>query len=40
MTENTGDYLETEQKYEADADFALPDLSRLGGRAKSTRPQR
>lgn len=40
MTDNTGDYLETEQKYEADADFALPDLSRLGGRAKSTGPRR
>jgi inorganic triphosphatase YgiF len=40
VTDNTGDYLETEQKYEADADFALPDLSRLGGRTKSTRPHR
>ncbi len=40
MTDNTGDYLETEQKYEADADFALPDLSCLGGRAKSTGPRR
>ena len=40
MTDNTGDYLETEQKYEADADFALPDLSRLGGRTRSTRPHR
>jgi inorganic triphosphatase YgiF len=40
VTDNTGDYLETEQKYEADADFALPDLSRLGGRTKATRPQR
>ena len=40
MTDNTGDYLEIEQKYEADADFALPDLSRLGGRTKSARPQR
>jgi inorganic triphosphatase YgiF len=40
VTENTGDYLETEQKYEADADFALPDLSRLGGRTKSARPHR
>jgi inorganic triphosphatase YgiF len=40
VTENTGDYLETEQKYEADADFSLPDLSRLSGRTKSTRPRR
>lgn len=40
MTENTGDYTETEQKYEADADFSLPDLSRMGGRTKSTRPRR
>ena len=40
MTESTGDYLETEQKYDADAGFSLPDLSRLGGRTKSTRPHR
>jgi len=40
VTENTGDYTETEQKYEADAEFALPDLSGLAGRGKSTGPQR
>ena len=40
MTENTGDYTETEQKYEADAEFALPDLSGLAGRGKPTGPQR
>jgi inorganic triphosphatase YgiF len=40
VTDNTGDYLETEQKYDADADFVLPDLSGLEGRVKSTRPRR
>ena len=40
MTDNTGDYLETEQKYEAGADFALPDLSRLAGRTRSIGPRR
>jgi inorganic triphosphatase YgiF len=40
VTDNTGDYLETEQKYEAGADFVLPDLSGLEGRAKSAAPQR
>jgi len=40
VTDNTGDYIETEQKYEADADFALPDLSGLGGRTKSAGPRR
>jgi inorganic triphosphatase YgiF len=40
VTDNTGDYLETEQKYDADADFVLPDLSGLDGYAKVTRPQR
>jgi len=34
VTDNTGDYIETEQKYDADADFVLPDLSGLEGRAK------
>ena len=40
MTDNTGDYLETEQKYDADADFVLPDLSGPEGRVKTTRPRR
>ena len=40
MTDNTGDYLETEQKYEADAGFVLPDLSGLEGRAKPAGPRR
>jgi inorganic triphosphatase YgiF len=40
VTDNTGDHLETEQKYDADADFVLPDLSGLEGRAKATRPRR
>ena len=35
MTSSTGDHLETEQKYDADAEFVLPDLGslpELGGR--------
>jgi inorganic triphosphatase YgiF len=40
VTDNTGDYLETEQKYDADADFVLPDLSGLEGRAKPAGPRR
>lgn len=35
MTSSTGDHLETEQKFDADAEFALPNLGRLpelGGR--------
>jgi inorganic triphosphatase YgiF len=36
VTENTGDHLETEQKYDADANFVLPDLSGLEGRTKAT----
>jgi len=40
VTDNTGDYLETEQKYDAGADFVVPDLSGLDGCAKVTRPQR
>ena len=36
MTDTTGKHLETEQKYDAAADFVLPDLSGLGGRAKAT----
>ena len=40
MTENTGKHLETEQKYDAAADFILPDLSGLEGRTKATGRQR
>jgi inorganic triphosphatase YgiF len=40
VTDNTGDYLEIEQKYDAGADFVLPDLSGLEGRAKTSRPRR
>ena len=40
MTDSTGQHLETEQKYDAAADFILPDLSGLGGYAKATRRQR
>ena len=36
MTDTAGKHLETEQKYDAAADFALPDLSGLDGRAKAT----
>jgi inorganic triphosphatase YgiF len=32
---DTGKYLETEQKYDADAGFVLPDFSGLKGRAKA-----
>ena len=32
MTSSSGDYLETEQKYDAGTDFVLPDLGRFGGR--------
>jgi inorganic triphosphatase YgiF len=35
-----GKHLETEQKYDADADFILPDLSGLEGRAKAAGRQR
>ena len=35
-----GKHLETEQKYDASADFILPDLSGLEGRAKATGRQR
>ena len=35
MTETTGKHLETEQKYDAAADFILPDLSGLEGRTKA-----
>ena len=36
MTDTTGKHLETEQKYDAAADFILPDLNGLDGRAKAT----
>ena len=36
MTDSTDKHLETEQKYDAAADFVLPDLSGLDGRAKAT----
>ena len=35
MTDTTGKHLETEQKYDADADFILPDLRGLEGRTKA-----
>ena len=35
MTDSTGKHLETEQKYDAAADFTLPDLSGLEGRTKA-----
>jgi inorganic triphosphatase YgiF len=40
VTNSPGEHLETEQKYDADADFVLPDLGGLGGSAKATRPRR
>ena len=40
MTDSTGQHLETEQKYDAAADFILPELSGLAGYAKATRRQR
>lgn len=40
MTDSPGEHLETEQKYDADADFVLPDLAGLGGSAKASRPRR
>jgi inorganic triphosphatase YgiF len=40
VTNSPGEHLETEQKYDADADFVLPDLAGLGGSAKATRPRR
>jgi inorganic triphosphatase YgiF len=36
VTDSTGKHLETEQKYDAAADFVPPDLSGLDGRAKAT----
>jgi inorganic triphosphatase YgiF len=40
VTDTTGKHLETEQKYDAAADFILPDLSGLEGRTKATGRQR
>ena len=40
MTDTTGTHIETEQKYDAAADFVLPDLSGLEGRTKATGRQR
>jgi inorganic triphosphatase YgiF len=36
VTDTTGKHLETEQKYDAAADFVLPGLAGLGGRTKVT----
>jgi inorganic triphosphatase YgiF len=40
VTDTTGKHLETEQKYDAAADFVLPDLAGLEGRTKTTGRQR
>jgi inorganic triphosphatase YgiF len=40
VTNSPGEHLETEQKYDADADFVLPDLGRLGGSARAPMPRR
>jgi inorganic triphosphatase YgiF len=40
VTDTTGKHLETEQKYDAAADFVLPDLSGLEGRTKAKGRQR
>jgi inorganic triphosphatase YgiF len=40
VTDTTGKHLETEQKYDAAADFVLPDLNGLEGRAKAAGRQR
>jgi inorganic triphosphatase YgiF len=40
VTDTTGKHLETEQKYDATADFTLPDLNGLPGRVKATGRQR
>jgi inorganic triphosphatase YgiF len=40
VTNSPGEHLETEQKYDADTDFVLPDLGRLGGSARSPLPRR
>jgi inorganic triphosphatase YgiF len=39
VTNSPGEHLETEQKYDADADFVLPDLGGLGG-GKPSWPRR
>jgi inorganic triphosphatase YgiF len=40
VTDTTGKHLETEQKYDAAADFVLPDLGGREGRGKATGRQR
>jgi len=40
VTDTTGKHLETEQKYDAAADFVMPDLAGLGERTKATGRQR
>jgi len=40
VTDTTGKHLETEQKYDAAADFILPDLGGLEGRVKAAGRQR
>ena len=40
MTDTTGKHLETEQKYDAAADFVMPDLAGLGERTKAAGRQR
>jgi inorganic triphosphatase YgiF len=40
VTKSPGGHLETEQKYDADADFVLPDLRGVGGSAGVTWPRR
>src|SRR5438034_6305705 len=39
MAEDAGEFIETERKYEAAADFALPDLAGLDGVAAITAPR-
>jgi inorganic triphosphatase YgiF len=40
VTKSPDEHLETEQKYDVDADFVLPDLRGLAGSAKATLPRR
>jgi inorganic triphosphatase YgiF len=40
VTSSTGDHLEIEKKYDADASFVLPGLGGLDGSAKATRQRR
>ena len=40
MTSSKGDYLETEQKYDAGADFVLPKLDGLSGSRRAADPRR